>query len=104
MGMFDGVRCRYPLPWPEVQEDTWQSKDTPAQYLELYEIRADGSLWHEADSEKGSHWLPVSDYSGELEMHTLVRYPDRPGHTWYSVQFLFKDGLVKVMTPKKVES
>jgi hypothetical protein len=26
----------------------YQTKSTPAQYMDTYEIRADGSLWHEA--------------------------------------------------------
>jgi hypothetical protein len=46
MGMFDYVRCKYPLP-DGAPTDGYQSKDTPAQYLEHYEIREDGSLWGE---------------------------------------------------------
>ena len=45
MGMYDDIRCKYPLPTGPV--DGWQTKDTPAQYLDLYEIRTDGTLWHE---------------------------------------------------------
>ena len=47
MGMFDYLRCKYPLPWPEVQHLEYQTKDTFAQGLDNYEIRADGSLWHQ---------------------------------------------------------
>lgn len=48
MGMFDQLTCRYPLPNPKAVGVLCQTKDTPAQYLDNYEIREDGSLWHEA--------------------------------------------------------
>ena len=47
MGMFDEIRCRYPLPVPGWEETLFQTKDTPEQWMEQYEIRADGTLWHE---------------------------------------------------------
>ena len=48
MGMFDELRCYYPLPISGFEDRTFQTKDTPAQYLDQYEIREDGTLWHEA--------------------------------------------------------
>ena len=42
MGLFDRVRCRYPLPDPVAQDLEYQSKSTPAQYLHQYEITPDG--------------------------------------------------------------
>lgn len=46
MGMYDYIRCDYPLPGnPKVDE--WQTKYTPAQALETYIINADGRLQHE---------------------------------------------------------
>lgn len=47
MGMFDIVYCMYPLPGLGVVEDVFQSKDTPCQGLDSYEIRSDGTLWHQ---------------------------------------------------------
>ena len=47
MGMFDYVRCHYPLP-DGAGALEYQTKDTPAQWLDQYEIRADGTLWHQA--------------------------------------------------------
>ena len=44
--MFDDINCSYPLPG-KVRPRSFQTKDTPAQYLDLYEIREDGTLWHE---------------------------------------------------------
>ena len=42
MGVFDYIRC---VMLPGV---TYQTKSTSTQYMDTYEIRADGSLWHEA--------------------------------------------------------
>lgn len=47
MGMFDDIRCKYPLPLPQYQENEFQTKDTPSQWMDLYEIREDGTLWRE---------------------------------------------------------
>lgn len=46
MGMFDYLRCQYPLPVAGANELEYQTKDTDAQFLDSYEIRADGTLWH----------------------------------------------------------
>jgi hypothetical protein len=46
MGMFDYLRCTYPLP-PGAPVDGYQTKDTPSQWLDTYEIKADGTLWGE---------------------------------------------------------
>lgn len=48
MGMFDTVKCRYPLPLPEYQEREFQTKDTPCQLYE-YEIAANGHLFRKED-------------------------------------------------------
>lgn len=47
MGMFDYLRCHYPLPVQGANALEYQTKDTGAQYMDQYEIRADGTLWHE---------------------------------------------------------
>lgn len=48
MGMFDTIYCRISLPEIGVVDDAFQSKDTPGQVLDTYEIRADGTLWRQA--------------------------------------------------------
>lgn len=52
MGMFDYVKCECPLPegvpeWvkPDIE---FQTKDTPAQYMEIYVITAEGRLIHQS--------------------------------------------------------
>ena len=42
MGLYDNVRCRYPLPDQEAQDFRFQTKSTPAPYLDDYEITEDG--------------------------------------------------------------
>lgn len=46
--MFDEVTCRFPLPAPGCEGLVFQTKDTPSQFLERYEIREDGTLWRQA--------------------------------------------------------
>lgn len=47
MGMFDYIRCEYPMPATGANDLEYQTKDTPSQFMDLYLIRADGSLWRE---------------------------------------------------------
>ena len=47
MGMYDDIKCHYPLPVKGANALSFQTKDTPNQFCDLYEIRADGTLWHE---------------------------------------------------------
>ncbi|KKN49359.1 hypothetical protein LCGC14_0643350 [marine sediment metagenome] len=110
MGMFDEVLCRYPLVGcPEVQECLFQSNDTPAQYLDLYEIREDGTLWHEACDyryettdeaplgfyihRENKRWEQVL-FEGELEIHGG---PEDGGE--YCFRFWFRDGRVRDFIP-----
>jgi hypothetical protein len=84
MGVFDYVRCLCPLP-EGAPTDGYQTKDTPAQYLDRYEIRADGSLWHEQVERQwvedrtallGGHmdrvsqeWVHQGDFTGEVRFY-----------------------------------
>ena len=47
MGMFDTIKCKYPLPLAGANDLAYQTKDTDSQCCDLYEIREDGTLWHE---------------------------------------------------------
>jgi len=51
MELSDYLICKYPLPVDGVEgvnDLEFQTKDTNAQSLDLYEIREDGTLWHQA--------------------------------------------------------
>ena len=43
--MYDNLRVKYPL--PVAQHGDYQTKDTQAQFCDLYELREDGTLWRE---------------------------------------------------------
>ncbi len=117
MGLFDEVRCKYPLEFPLAQDFLWQSKTTPEQYLASYEIREDGTIWqrsfvteypmHFGLPEDGlprkvETWTKVR-YTGEIEIHHL--HKSAAGQDWwYSVQFWFRDGTVKDMVCHKQKS
>lgn len=108
MGLYDNVRCKYPLPDPEAQDLEYQTKSTFAPYLENYIITQDGRLLKEEcdireepapDSLLGvdlvrenCRWVQT-DFRGELEIHTVVSQPDGSVR-WYSYLFWFKDNRV----------
>lgn len=109
MGLFDYIKCGYQLPIEGANALEFQSKDTPAQYMELYEIREDGSLWHEVyDTEDRSdpkaeglmriagimtrvnkRFLPVSDFVGELRFYTTI---GKHHSGWIEFSSYFEDG------------
>lgn len=89
MGMFDDLRCDYPLPAAGANALRYQTKDTPAQWCDLYVIDADGQLLHEQyDTEDRSdpnaeglmrfagcmtrvskRLVPVTDFTGEIRFY-----------------------------------
>lgn len=101
MGVFDYVTCHYDVPGVEnISKIEFQSKDTDAQYLNQYEIRADGTLWHHAHDIRvevtdkaplgawfhriNERWEQVM-FTGEIEIYSGD----------YDIQFWFRDGVVK---------
>ncbi len=108
MGLFNHIRCRYPLPDTEAQDFDFQTKSLPEQLLDNYEITADGRLLHEAYETRveknpaapfgfyihreNRRWEP-EDFTGELEIHTSFRHPGEAG-LWYSYVLEFQNGRV----------
>lgn len=113
MGMYDELRCHYPLPVDGANTLLFQTKDTDAQYLDLYEIRADGTLWHEEyDVEDQSdpnatgffrfvgcatrinkRWVPDS-MTGEIRFYTS-RTAGRINDSWIEFSAYFVDGRLR---------
>lgn len=109
VGLFDYVRCHYPLPVDGANELEYQTKDMACSYMERYEIRADGTLWKERydiedrsdpKAEPGSldslfgcmtrvneRW-EAEPYTGAMEFYT-----DHAGR-WLEFSALFKDGRI----------
>jgi hypothetical protein len=108
MGLFNYIRCRYPLPDAEAQDFEFQSKSLPEQKLDKFEITPDGRLLHEAYEMRAEEnpeaplgfyfhrenccWEP-DDFTGGLEIHTSYFRPDGSG-VWYSYIFEFENGQV----------
>lgn len=84
MGMFDYVHCEYPLPDGHNEAEEYQSKDTPAQGLERYQITADGRLlgrfverqWVDSDGPFGGFLreVPGTEEWREVSFHGDIRF------------------------------
>lgn len=72
MGMFDYLKCEYPLPVEGANDLEYQTKDTPAQYMDIYTIRADGTLWYRPFSDQPQEWEPAPDFTGEIRFGTTT--------------------------------
>lgn len=105
MGLYDYIHCKYPLSVPGANAATCQTKDTDEQFCGYYEIREDGSLWHQNyDTEDRSdfaltgkgdkflgcmarvneRWEPCESFTGEI-----VFYGDTPeGDFRFSAYFV----------------
>jgi len=117
MGMFDYIRCSYPLPLEGANAHTYQTKDAPAQFCDIYEIREDGTLWHEAyDIEDQSNpdakgierifgtcahvnqrWEPVN-FTGEIRFYDFSKDTlEGPGEGWIEWSAYFIKGKLKCL-------
>lgn len=67
MGMFDNIRYESKFPGRQ-----FQTKDTPSQGLDLYEIREDGTLWYQ---DYDARW--VEDHNA-----LFGGYLDQYNHRW----------------------
>jgi hypothetical protein len=111
MGMFDYLRCAYPLPAKGANELSYQTKDLDCG-LDVYEIREDGTLWHEDydvedhsdPNEEGlmrlcgmlsrvnKKWNRV-EYTGEVRFYTS--WLDNPSRGWIEWSSYFVNGQLK---------
>ena len=85
MGMFDYLRCRYPLPNPDHQDLEFQTKSFPGPALEQFEITPDGRLliqtWNEMN------------YTGEISFHDFT-----PNKEWVEYCAVFLHGRLQSIT------
>lgn len=118
MGMFDYLKCEYPISAPDTVRE-WQTKDTPEQYLATYKIDAAGELWfHKVDREYvdngkkglegllgcmkviGEEWIKQPDFRGEIRFYGNERIDGRDEHQkWWEYSALFDDGKLISMKP-----
>jgi hypothetical protein len=83
MGMYDYVKCEYPLPagspvW--AQNDYYQTKDTPKQFLETYVITLEGRLIHHSvtyemvpENQRPYYGKPEWDKGAIFQMAGMIR-------------------------------
>lgn len=90
MGMFDNLKCEYPLQLPEDQgelagwnwrENGFQTKDFDCA-MDNYCVRADGSLWQQVyvweitrkghPRRKPGNWKPLVAYTGTVYFHNSI--------------------------------
>lgn len=83
MGMYDAIRCDYPLPDPELQDAEFQTKDL-GQTLSRYRITADGRLClsrevvdifdegHRAPHREEPRSMEDKRYHGDINFYTYV--------------------------------
>jgi hypothetical protein len=90
MGMFDDIRCEYPLPLPENQgeltERNWRANGFQTKsfnnLMDAYCIREDGGLWLQTYGwettrkgrvrQKPGDWQPMSSYTGTVRFHDFI--------------------------------
>jgi hypothetical protein len=92
MGMFDYLKCEYPLPVEGFEGRLFQTKDTPEQSLDHYVIKEDGTLWHYGFDAKG--WgaaanarLRREPFTGDIEFHGFKNTDDSTGWVSFWVSF-----------------
>ena len=85
MGMFDTIECLYPLPVAGANRRTYQTKDTPSQQCEHYEIREDGTLWYE-----DNHGWKPEPLTGEVYFYDF--YDSIRAKGWIEFKATFADG------------
>jgi hypothetical protein len=97
MGMFDNIKY---------EGNEYQTKDTPAQLLDYYEIRADGTLWHQEydlviipDEDallkqrwnyENKRWEFCEDFIGEIRFYRAL-----DSDNWEEYSAYFKDGKLR---------
>lgn len=78
MGMFDNIRCKYPLPveLPNSGADVvFQTKSLDCGMLD-FEIREDGTLWgsyqvFDDDDDSHNHWVFEDEFIGEIRFYCV---------------------------------
>ena len=93
MGMFDSLRCLYPLPVAGANTRDYQTKDTPCQSLNKYEITANGVLRHKEidyeDNSESGDWVGHPDLTGEICFYDLD-----DGGGWIEFSSYFVNGVL----------
>jgi len=130
MGMFDTIKCEYPLPDKELQDEDFQTKDL-ACLLDQYTITKSGELIHHAvryeevpDEERAYYgkpeWdtmplvqlrgciktIPTGDvkvsFHGDLKFYTGIGDPNEKDYKFYEYIARFTEGKLVRITKNKI--
>jgi hypothetical protein len=122
MGMYDDLKCEYPLPNKEVQNETFQTKDFECQ-MEEYLITREGKIIHHAvryetvpEKERPYYgtpeWdekpfvrsfgcirtIPVGDveipFHGDITFYTYLGDVNTDDYEWYEYEVRFTEGIL----------
>ena len=89
MGLFDEIKCEYPLPdgWVPPPDTWFQTKDTEDQYLVRLTLGADGRLRRKSGEDLMHHGAVVfytSNWSGSAPWGVMTS-DDKP---WWSAEYV----------------
>ena len=94
MGMFDYLRCHYPLPIEGAAALEYQTKDTSAQMCDRYELRADGTLWHQAYDVEDDAFVNKR-WEADLMTGRVAFYSAKANGEWVEVEAQLVDGRIE---------
>ena len=127
MGMYDDVRCEYPLPDNDSGPKDFQTKafgdGFTGGFMDKYTITKDGELilhkeaWEMVPEEERPYWgkpqwkdNPIMQIVGSvkaipignevIDYHDVINIYTTVGKTWYEYEFKFTDG--KVTNVKRI--
>jgi hypothetical protein len=99
MGLFDELTYK---------GHQYQTKDTPDQLLDQYEIRDDGTLWHQEYDERweensesplggyirhdNERWVFCYDFDGLIRFYRVEKEGDESDTKWIEHEALFMNG------------
>lgn len=101
MGMFDTLKCKYPLPEKEVQEDSFQTKSLDC-LLDNYTITEQGKLilHRQRHYETAARKIEV-DFHGNLRFYTSKGSREENNYQWFEYVARFTEG--KLQWIKRLE-
>lgn len=92
MGMFDTLKCEYPLPEKEVQKDSFQTKSLD-RLLDNYTITKDGKLiLHRRRHYEAAAQKIVVDFHGNLRFYTSKGAREENNFEWFEYVARFTEG------------
>lgn len=101
MGMFDTLRCQYPLPDKIVQADSFQTKSLD-RLLDNYTITKAGKLILQRQRNYEASVKKITiDFHGDLRFYTSKGAREENNYEWFEYIARFTDG--KLQWIKRVE-